>query len=47
VAGLDRRLLFFAEADLVQTGNAKSMTTELRSLAVARLATESASGQPA
>jgi hypothetical protein len=44
VAGLDRRVLFFAEGDLVRTGNATIKTTELRSLAVTRLATESASG---
>src|SRR5205807_524469 len=44
---IPRRVLFFAEADLVQTGNAKIKTTELRSLAVARLAAEAASGQPA
>jgi hypothetical protein len=39
-------VLFFVEADLVQTGNAKIKTAELRSLAVARLAAEAASGQP-
>jgi acyl-CoA synthetase (AMP-forming)/AMP-acid ligase II len=44
---IPRRVLFFAEADLVHTGNAKIKTAELRSLAVTRLATESASGQPA
>ncbi len=44
---IPRRVLFFAEADLVQTGNAKIKTAELRSLAVARLAVEAASGQPA
>lgn len=44
---IPRRVLFFTEADLVQTGNAKIKTTALRSLAVARLAAETASGQPA
>ncbi|HEY2430898.1 MAG TPA: AMP-binding protein [Acidimicrobiales bacterium] len=43
---IPRRVLFFVEADLVQTGNAKIKTAELRSLAVARLAAEAASGQP-
>jgi acyl-CoA synthetase (AMP-forming)/AMP-acid ligase II len=42
-----RRVLFFTEAELVQTGNAKIKTTALRSLAVARLAAETASGRPA
>jgi acyl-CoA synthetase (AMP-forming)/AMP-acid ligase II len=44
---IPRRVLFFSEADLVQTGNAKIKTAELRSLAVARLAAETPSGQPA
>jgi acyl-CoA synthetase (AMP-forming)/AMP-acid ligase II len=44
---IPRRVLFFAEADLVQTGNAKIKTAELRSLAVTRLAAETASGRPA
>ena len=44
---IPRRVLFFEEADLVQTGNAKIKTAELRSLAVDRLAAEMPSGQPA
>jgi hypothetical protein len=40
-------VLFFEESDLVLTGNAKIKTAELRALAVARLAAETPSGQPA
>jgi fatty-acyl-CoA synthase len=43
---IPRRVLFFDEGDLAQTGTAKIKTAELRSLAVARLAAETASGQP-
>jgi acyl-CoA synthetase (AMP-forming)/AMP-acid ligase II len=44
---IPRRVLFFEEGDLVLTGNAKIKTAELRALAVARLAAETPSGQPA
>ncbi|HEX6475942.1 MAG TPA: fatty acid--CoA ligase family protein, partial [Acidimicrobiales bacterium] len=44
---IPRRVLFFSEAELVQTGNAKIKTASLRSLAIARLAAETTSGQPA
>jgi acyl-CoA synthetase (AMP-forming)/AMP-acid ligase II len=44
---IPRRVLFFDEGDLAQTGNAKIKTAELRARAVARLAAETSSGQPA
>jgi acyl-CoA synthetase (AMP-forming)/AMP-acid ligase II len=44
---IPRRVLFFEESDLVRTGNAKIKASELRSLAIDRLAEEKASGQPA
>jgi acyl-CoA synthetase (AMP-forming)/AMP-acid ligase II len=44
---IPRRVLFFEERDLVRTGNAKIKASELRSLAIDRLAAETASGQPA
>ncbi|TMM16792.1 MAG: long-chain fatty acid--CoA ligase [Actinobacteria bacterium] len=44
---IPRRVLFFEERDLAQTGNAKIKTAELRALAVARLSDETPSGRPA
>ena len=44
---IPRRVLFFEERDLAQTGNTKIKTAELRALAVARLSDETPSGRPA